>query len=208
MMGTETAARFEERYEMLRLKEAEHRHANTLQLLSNLVRRSLSEAEGAEAREALASVHELVQTLGKLHRLSREGEDDPAHVLTGMCQHWQRMCNGHIRIELETEGALDRLKGRQTVVLLIAQELVLNAIKHAFPENRRGKIRIALACGDEVTLRVEDDGVGLGGDGPGDGDAHQGSALVRDLSRALGGTARAGPGGHGTGHCVTLRWPL
>lgn len=214
MIESKTSASFGERYSELRLQEAEHRHADTLQLLSNLVRRSLRDTEGEEAREALASVSELVDTLSKLHKLSRDREDDLGLLLEGMCRHWQRLCNGHIRLVIETQGRLDRIRSSQTVVLLIVQELVLNAVKHAFPGNRTGTIHVALSCesGAEALLQVEDDGAGVshetGGGSDGGGRAHHGTALVRDLSLALGGDVRAGPGRGGFGHCVTVRWPL
>jgi len=47
---------------------------------------------------------------------------------------------------------------------LIINELVSNALKHAFPAGRRGEIRIDLTEQSDrtVTLAVRDDGVGLG----------------------------------------------
>jgi two-component system, sensor histidine kinase PdtaS len=46
---------------------------------------------------------------------------------------------------------------------LVVNELVSNALKHAFPGERRGQIKIDLTqgCADEVTLSVSDDGVGI-----------------------------------------------
>jgi two-component system, sensor histidine kinase PdtaS len=45
---------------------------------------------------------------------------------------------------------------------LIVNELVTNAIKHAFPHGRSGRIRVAFeVLKDELRLCVEDDGVGF-----------------------------------------------
>ena len=46
---------------------------------------------------------------------------------------------------------------------LIVNELVSNALKHAFPEDRKGKVRIELQTGEEdrFYLSVGDDGVGI-----------------------------------------------
>ena len=46
---------------------------------------------------------------------------------------------------------------------LIINELVSNALKHAFPDNRKGEITIHLHCGDDgrISLTVADNGKGL-----------------------------------------------
>jgi two-component sensor histidine kinase len=45
---------------------------------------------------------------------------------------------------------------------LIVNELVSNALKHAFPDGRQGRVRIVLrANGGQMMLLVEDDGIGL-----------------------------------------------
>jgi two-component sensor histidine kinase len=46
---------------------------------------------------------------------------------------------------------------------LIVNELVFNALKHAFPDDRHGSVQVELTSEDEgfFTLRVKDDGVGL-----------------------------------------------
>ena len=70
---------------------------------------------------------------------------------------------------------------------LIVNEAVTNAVKHAFPHNRAGKIDIALKQGlpGEYNLCIKDNGVGL----PADYDAGQskslGISLIEGLSRAL-----------------------
>ena len=49
---------------------------------------------------------------------------------------------------------------------LIVTELVINALKHAFPDHRKGKIVVSYHCdGDAWTLSVADDGVGIRGRG-------------------------------------------
>lgn len=206
----------ENEQELLLLNEAEHRHGNTLQILSSLVRRSLQDAKTAEAREALSWVSELVETLGRLHGLTREGaQGDMADLLGSMARQWQRICNGHIRIVVEAEPGLKMAQNQHTIVTLIAQELVLNAIKHAFPEQRHGTVHVRLyACGDgNATLEVEDDGVG-----PRAGRSNQckrgtdstvhGRSLTRDLSLFLGGGLQRGQSHTNGGYRVTVCWPL
>jgi two-component sensor histidine kinase len=68
---------------------------------------------------------------------------------------------------------------------LIANELLTNAFKHAFPDRERGEVTVRLRRdGDDVVLTVEDDGRGLGRHRAGG----TGLALVRGLARQCGGT--------------------
>ena len=45
---------------------------------------------------------------------------------------------------------------------LIANELVMNVIKHAFPEDREGRVTVLFERrGSDVTLSIGDNGIGL-----------------------------------------------
>jgi two-component sensor histidine kinase len=87
---------------------------------------------------------------------------------------------------------------------LIANELVTNAFKHAFPDGRGGTVQVRLApAGEGVELTVEDDGVGCPA-APGNGGL--GSRLVQLLTSHMGGTLEreALP----QGHRVRVRLPV
>ncbi len=91
------------------------------------------------------------------------------------------------RISVLVEGEALRLPVDRAVPLgLIANELLTNAARHAFPDGRRGTIvaRLALSGGD-AALVVSDDGVGL--DEGGSGRPALGLELVRLLAGQLGG---------------------
>ena len=67
-------------------------------------------------------------------------------------------------IELKTD--IDRIMTTIDTAIpcgLILNELFTNSIKHAFPDDRKGEIRISLKSSqtDEITLKVIDDGVGV-----------------------------------------------
>ena len=72
---------------------------------------------------------------------------------------------------------------------LIVTELVINALKHAFPDaNQTGSVTVDYAAkGKGWTLKVEDDGVGIGaGNGP--GTPGLGTGIVDALAKQLGAT--------------------
>jgi two-component sensor histidine kinase len=71
---------------------------------------------------------------------------------------------------------------------LILNELVSNALKHAFPGDRAGAIHIGLAAnGDHLTLTVRDDGVGIGKSVDVGTPTTLGLRIVGVLARQLGG---------------------
>jgi signal transduction histidine kinase len=98
--------------------------------------------------------------------------------------------------DLSVHGAFDDRALADTLLLPIAQELVVNAAKHARPT----KVDVTVTDGDgRIVLDVSDDGIGL----PEGADAarglYAGLAIVRRRVRDVGGTFDiAGNGGGGT----------
>ena len=90
---------------------------------------------------------------------------------------------------------------------LILHELVTNAIRHAFPAEARGTLRISLTRTADRTacLTVGDDGVGLAGPLPSKPDGGLGFHLVKTLARQLGADVRV-DGTSGT--AVSVLFPL
>lgn len=88
-----------------------------------------------------------------------------------------------IRVEVACAGACPAaLHG---VVLRAAQELVGNAVEHAFHARLVGRVRVDLACGPRgVRLTVADDGWGLAREAG----AGRGLGFVRALVAPFGGT--------------------
>jgi two-component system, sensor histidine kinase PdtaS len=70
-------------------------------------------------------------------------------------------------------------------VVLAVNELVINALRHAFPGTRTGVVAISLAmAGEDLRITVSDDGVGLP---PGDVDRNgYGTKLIRMMCRQVG----------------------
>lgn len=198
--------------ESVRLREARHRYGNTLQVLSGLVRAKARKTDNEEVREFTLYVHELVEALWSLEKYAGGAcqKISLTDRLNGMCRQWQRLCNGHITVDLSAEPGVTLPQGDQTLVCLIAHELVINAVKHAFPEERDGVIRIRCMQLNHGygRLIVEDDGVGRGARAARLGDGSQGTALIHALTSALGGKIERGEGEDGRGHRVKVSWPL
>jgi two-component sensor histidine kinase len=75
---------------------------------------------------------------------------------------------------------------KAVAVGLIVNELVVNALKHAFPSNRPGAVSVDVVEESDsrrIRVTISDDGIG----GPTDSDDGLGSRLVRLLARQHGG---------------------
>src|SRR5262249_3691652 len=90
---------------------------------------------------------------------------------------------------------------------LIINELVTNALKYAFPNQRQGKITIQLTQKDDkmVRLLVRDDGIGLPADLNLLHASSLGFQLVRTLTRQLHGTLEVA---NGTGTEISILFPM
>jgi two-component sensor histidine kinase len=94
---------------------------------------------------------------------------------------------------------------------LIINELVLNVLKYAFPDDMEGKVQIRFGrVEDDYVLSVEDDGVGFDPAAPPRGTGI-GTQIVRSLTAQLGGQlelAPACPDGNRPGVRWTMRFPV
>ena len=142
---------------------ARHRMANMFQLLTTLTRMRIQRSRDAEARRQLNWLLEAMGALGVLQRrLVSPAGDDFSEFLMEMEGVWRRRFVGRA-IELEIDAAAVRAPEHLASALsLIVHELVSNAIDHAFPGDRGGRIRVRLETLDaaRACLTVSDDGQG------------------------------------------------
>ena len=129
----------------------------------------------------MALVHENLYRAGSYARIAMAD-----HVQT-LCTHLQRAYGSAasaIDLKIDVEDiALDLDRG--VTLGLVVNELVSNALKHAFPDQESGQVEISLrrAAPQRVVLVVCDNGKGLPDDWE-SGDT-LGLQLVRDLSDQL-----------------------
>lgn len=169
--------------------EANHRIANSLQLLSALLS---SEGRGVAdpvARSALDVSVQRIAAIAGIHRQlyqTREAElVDLGAYLVDLVRGLQAgYCAsvGHRRLHLEVDPATVPAEFATTLGVIVT-ELVINACKHAYAADERGDVEIAVAVGPAgFTLTVRDQGAGRPMQGGTDG---LGSRILDLMARRL-----------------------
>ncbi len=185
------------------LREVRHRVSNSLQIVSAVLLQSAGKTHSAETRSALTSAHHRVMSVATLERQLSTSEDGDQSVdlrtyFTILCESMAAsMIGDQNAVALVVTGG-GSVSSRVSVSLgLIVTELVINALKYAFPNDRAGQIEIGYqAHGPNWALTVKDDGVGMPAD-PALIRTGLGTSIVQALARQLEATvdtAAAVPG--------------
>jgi PAS domain S-box-containing protein len=153
------------------MRELQHRVKNNFAVLSSLLSLESKDLEDPKARLAIAESQHRIRTLGSLYdRLARTesvSETDVMAYIQDLSRSIMHVCGAEPRgIDLKLDLAPLPLNIETVVPLgLIINELIVNALKHAFPAGRRGQVMIRLK-GEAASgvLEVEDDGIGMAPD--------------------------------------------
>ncbi|MBV8593011.1 MAG: PAS domain S-box protein [Caulobacteraceae bacterium] len=188
--------------------ELNHRVKNNLAIISALLGAQARGAEPAVRRELIKAA-DRVQSISEIHgsltKAEGGGAVDLAVYLRDLCDRLSRSLTdpGVIRIRVEADPTTTPVD-RAVPIGIIVNELVTNAIKHAFAPGERGSI--AVRYRDEeggARLSVSDSGAG-GGPDLDRAPIGLGMRLVRSLVGQLGGEFAAFNDG---GTTFTIRLP-
>lgn len=149
------------------LREIHHRVKNNLQVVSSLLRLQARKTDDAGAIEALRTSQARVRAMALLHqRLYQESNLVGIPMQSYMEELSRSLFDTYRvdedRIQLHTDLDDVTLDVDAAVPIgLITNELITNALKHAFPNSRDGIIQIILKTdADQLRLEVTDNGVG------------------------------------------------
>ncbi len=190
------------------LHEVRHRVANSLQIVSAVLLQNARRTTSAETRDNLKDAHHRVMAVATLERqLSASPNGDESVELrtyfSDLCASIAAsMIGDDAAVALVVTGG-GLVPSRVSVSLgLIVTELVINALKHAFPAGRAGRIEIGYKThGPNWTLSVGDDGVGMPKDSAPIRRA-LGTSIVQSLARQLDATVEMVAGAPGTIVCI------
>jgi two-component sensor histidine kinase len=196
------------------LTEIHHRVKNNLQIVSSLLRLQSSKFADPTVRDVFTECRDRINAMARLHEqlydeLGQSHLDFAPHLreLAEMllrshkpagCKLTLNFSADHVPLDLD----------QSILVSLIANELLLNSLKHAFNGRAAGKVDAELrTTRDQVTLTIRDDGNGFV---PARSEIEEqrgtGIVLVQAMSRQLGGefVVNCMPAG---GTCASISFP-
>lgn len=149
------------------LQEVQHRVANSLQIIASVLMQSARMVQSAEAKGHLHDAHNRVMSIAAVQRhlsVAHVGDVPLRPYFTQLCESLgASMIHDQRRLSIVTTVDESAANANVSVSLgLIVTELVINALKHGFPDHLAGVIRVDYRCsGPDWALTVKDDGVGI-----------------------------------------------
>ncbi len=185
------------------LQELQHRVANSLQIIASVLMQSARKVQSEETRSHLHDAHQRVMSVAAMQQqlaASNAGNVELRPYFTALCNSiGASMIRDHNQLSLDVSVDGSSTPADVSVSLgLIVTELVINALKHAFPDERKGKIKVDYkAQGPNWTLSVVDNGIGMPPEAvkakPG-----LGSSIVQALTAQLHAVIRVNDANPGT----------
>jgi two-component sensor histidine kinase len=185
------------------LQEVQHRVANSLQIIASVILQSARKSQSDETRTHLQDAHSRVMSVAALQQqlsVSNLGEVALKPYFDQLCLSvGASMIRDHGQLSIRVDCDDSTVDADISVSFgLIVTELVINSLKHAFPDGRKGVIVVSYkAHGPNWTLAVADDGVGMPRDAasatPG-----LGTSIVEAFANQLNARVRVDGGHPGT----------
>jgi two-component sensor histidine kinase len=151
------------------LQEVHHRVKNNMMIITNLLLMQSKQIEDEHYREmfnisinrikSMALIHEKLYRFGDLAKV--DFNDYLEDMIKTIFKSYG-LSSRKVALKTDVEGVTF---GVDTAIPcgLIINELISNSLKHSFPENMEGEIKVALHRNDktEVKLTVSDNGIGM-----------------------------------------------
>jgi two-component sensor histidine kinase len=174
------------------LSEMSHRVANSLQIIASILRLKARSVQSEETRGHLEDAHRRVMSVASLQQhLKAVGKGEDIEVGAYLSKLCEALSGSMVRekrpITLSVSAGPGNVQSEQAVSIgLIVTELVINALKHAFPVDiATGQVVVGYKVnGTGWTLSVSDNGGGIQ-KGLGDKQPGLGTTLVKALAQQL-----------------------
>jgi two-component sensor histidine kinase/CheY-like chemotaxis protein len=148
------------------LREVNHRVGNSLQIIASLLHLQANSTSQDDVKAALTNAMGRVAAVAQVHRRLYTSHDLKSVLLNqyldALLEDLRRSAEGNrmSRLTLKAEP-VEIDPDRAVAIGIIVNELVMNAVKYAYPEGA-GPIHVDLtAQGDDVVMSIADNGVGL-----------------------------------------------
>lgn len=195
----------------LLLDDINHRIKNHLQTVGGLMtvagRRATSAAAAKEViTDAVARLWVLAQVYTRLQLGTGAAAVDSRAFIIDLCNDLNVSLVGTRPVTIHCDVEAAQIDSSRSVTLgLVINELVQNALKYAFPDDRPGEVRVEFQrSGDHYQLTVTDNGVGFSAKSEAVGTGN-GRRLIQAMTQQLGGTLTVETDG---GSTFSLTFPV
>ena len=193
------------------LEELEHRVGNSLQIIAAIILMKSRMVTSEETRLQLQDAHKRVMSVAAvqkhLHATGATGPVEMAPYLAQLCDSLKTSMIGDYRpTKLDVISDAGTVTSREAVSLgLIVTELILNALKHAFVDDRTDRqIAVGFAvAGTNWKLSVVDNGIGAPVGVFAQAKSGLGTSIVNALAQQLEARVDVTSGSQGTSVLVT-----
>ncbi|SHJ30770.1 signal transduction histidine kinase [Bradyrhizobium lablabi] len=148
------------------LREVNHRVGNSLQIIASLLHLQANSSTQDDVKAALTNAMGRVAAVAQVHRRLYTTHDlksvSLSQYLEALLEDLRRSAEGNKMSQLTLKAEQIEIDPDRAVAIgIIVNELVMNAVKYAYPDGA-GPIHVDLhAQGDDVVLSIADEGVGL-----------------------------------------------
>ena len=152
----------------LLLREVNHRVGNSLQIIASLLHLQANSSTQEDVKAALTNAMGRVAAVAQVHRRLYTSHDLKSVMLNqyldALLEDLRRSAEGNKMSRLTLQAAAVEIDPDRAVAIgIIVNELVMNAVKYAYPDGA-GPIHVELTAeNDELMLSIADEGVGFNG---------------------------------------------
>jgi chemotaxis protein methyltransferase CheR len=194
------------------LEEMEHRVANSLQIIASILLIKARTVQSEETRLQLEDAHQRVLSVAAVQQHLHVGGSgnkpiEVANYLTKLCETLAQSMIGDSRpIALIVDADAGTAISREAVSIgLIVTELVMNALKHAFPSEKSNAAIVVSykVAGTDWKLTISDNGIGKPDVSASATKAGLGTGLIKALTRQLNAVVDIASDARGTAVTIT-----
>ena len=187
------------------LAEIQHRVANSLQIVASILLLKARTVQSNETRQHLQDAHQRVMSVATVQeQLRGGGRGDRIEI----APYLTKLCDSLAKSMIATDRSVSvavaagpgtAASGEAVSIGLIVTELLINAVKHAFPDAISGEIRVKYdAIGSAWGLSVSDNGVGRPSQEGQPASTGLGTSIVEALAHQLDARLNISSGPQGT----------
>lgn len=192
--------------------EVDHRVKNNLQMVASLLTMQTRSISDPSARDAMKAMLSRVEALGTVHKRLYQSHDVERFDVAEFARELSTdLVRGGGRTNIALHFDLEPVEvpvEKAPPIALMMNELITNALKHAFPDERPGRLSITVRPdGRYFGIRIVDNGIGMPREVV--GSRSFGKRLIESLARQLNASIAWHPADSGTspGTAIDIRLP-